>query len=400
MADKKFNNNIDLQKHELKQHVLHKLGAAPGAPVEGQLYYHTANKLPYVYNGTAFIFPGVNGFTDLTDTNFAGFAAGTDLQYLVYDLATTKWIPKTIVLNLDDCADVNFPIGLVTGQSLVYNGVTAKWENKIVSGAGGLGINNAGTGRMVLSGASAASNLEGQLTILWNAANELMTFGATAISKEVTLITRVKDAAGASRAAGTTIGVIGSASYYPGADFINAGIYIIAAENHAPTLANGKGTVLQFKTAANVSGVKNLAMQISQSGCVIIKPVDYTTDHTKTDFYIKGGLANGVREVINATVVIDVAGYDNKISLFVSDLAPHDVILPDPAATYIGRELEVFVFASNAESITLKTVSSLTRIWYAGAAQSSVVTTAYGRTWRLICIPINGVYHWMLNDHS
>jgi len=400
MPDKKFHNNIDFQQHEVRSVVLEKLAAAPGAPVEAQFYYNTVNKHMYVYNGASWVFPGATDLDSLSDTDFSGFVAGTDDQYLIYDQASGTWIPGTIELNLDDCADVNFPIGLANGQALVYNSVTGKWENTVISGAGGLGINNAGVERLVLSGASAVANLEAQATITFNSANEIFDIGATAISKPVYLSLSLKSDVGAAIPAGNPIAIFGGLGYNLAASAPNAGIRITAGENHSPTLPNGNGTVLEFISTINNGVAPVSQMHISRTGCVVVNPSAYSDDHAKSDFYNKGGVANIVRTVKNLNVTIDAAGYDNKVTLFVDDLAAKSVTLPDPTVDYLGREIEIFVFASNAENVTLVTAGALTRIWYNGSATASVLTTAYGRTWRVICLDIDGTYHWMVNDHS
>lgn len=45
--------SLDLNKNELQNAKLHPLAAAPGSAGAGQVYYNTADKLLYVYNGTA-----------------------------------------------------------------------------------------------------------------------------------------------------------------------------------------------------------------------------------------------------------------------------------------------------------------------------------------------------------
>lgn len=48
-----FLSNIDLNKNELQNIVLHKAASAPSNPKEGQVYYNTTDKNLYRYNGTS-----------------------------------------------------------------------------------------------------------------------------------------------------------------------------------------------------------------------------------------------------------------------------------------------------------------------------------------------------------
>jgi len=48
----KYLNNINLNRNELQNAVIHPLGTAPATPVEGQIYYNSTDDLIYVYDGT------------------------------------------------------------------------------------------------------------------------------------------------------------------------------------------------------------------------------------------------------------------------------------------------------------------------------------------------------------
>lgn len=47
-----FRANVNLNKNELQNSVIHKLASAPSSPVTGQLYYNTADNNLYLYDGT------------------------------------------------------------------------------------------------------------------------------------------------------------------------------------------------------------------------------------------------------------------------------------------------------------------------------------------------------------
>ena len=65
-----FGSPIDLQKLELQNPVIHQLATAPSSPVQGQVYYNTADDNLYVYDGASWI--------DLTSQGVT-YTAGTGL---------------------------------------------------------------------------------------------------------------------------------------------------------------------------------------------------------------------------------------------------------------------------------------------------------------------------------
>src|SRR5210317_1839927 len=77
----KYLSNIDLNKNELQNAVIHPLGTAPGTPVEGQIYYDssTGDKHLYLYNGTAWI--QLSEGTHTTDYVSNVALSGTDLTF-------------------------------------------------------------------------------------------------------------------------------------------------------------------------------------------------------------------------------------------------------------------------------------------------------------------------------
>lgn len=46
---RKFLTNIDMNKSEIQNLLIHKLATAPSSPVEGQIYYNTTDHIPYMY---------------------------------------------------------------------------------------------------------------------------------------------------------------------------------------------------------------------------------------------------------------------------------------------------------------------------------------------------------------
>jgi hypothetical protein len=75
-AIQKYKHDIDLDKNQLLNALLHPLNTDPASPHESQVYYNTVDKVVYVYNGTAWVSIGAlqsvqdagNGYFDITTT--------------------------------------------------------------------------------------------------------------------------------------------------------------------------------------------------------------------------------------------------------------------------------------------------------------------------------------------
>ena len=75
----KIINNLNLNKNELQNAVVHNLAAAPSNPVEGQQYYNTSDHKLYVYDGTNWVEETSQGhaLSDSTPEANGTGAAGT-----------------------------------------------------------------------------------------------------------------------------------------------------------------------------------------------------------------------------------------------------------------------------------------------------------------------------------
>ena len=67
----KFLNNLNLNKNQIQNALMHPLAVAPSSPKEGQMYYNTNDKMLYYYNGTAWI--------GLNDIDLSEYAKKTDI---------------------------------------------------------------------------------------------------------------------------------------------------------------------------------------------------------------------------------------------------------------------------------------------------------------------------------
>ncbi|WP_425005765.1 hypothetical protein [Mycolicibacterium sp. S3B2] len=65
-------SHLDLGKNELRNAVIQPLASAPSSPVEGQIYYNTADDKPYIYDGSTWLDlaqqPSGSGSTNLSAT--------------------------------------------------------------------------------------------------------------------------------------------------------------------------------------------------------------------------------------------------------------------------------------------------------------------------------------------
>ena len=97
----KFLTNLDLSKNELQNVILHPLATAPGSPTQGQMYYNTADKKAYLFNGSTWVL--------LTPVEVQNIGS------------------------LNDIADISITLA-TTGDILRWNGTT--WVNSSLAAAG------------------------------------------------------------------------------------------------------------------------------------------------------------------------------------------------------------------------------------------------------------------------
>jgi len=90
----KYLNNLNLNQNELQNAIIQKLSTAPSTPVEGQVYYNTANHAFYVYNGTDWItYADASGAMVVHDNDYhsVDFEDSANKENTTIDTSTTKY---------------------------------------------------------------------------------------------------------------------------------------------------------------------------------------------------------------------------------------------------------------------------------------------------------------------
>lgn len=128
---KRFLTNIDLNKNELQNVVIHKLATAPASPTEGQIYYNTTDDLIYLRLAASW-----KNITGELDDIIAGFNAmqindngdGT----LTIDIATASQTDKGL-MSITDKAKLDNATNLGTASTLVQRDASGNAQFNRVS---------------------------------------------------------------------------------------------------------------------------------------------------------------------------------------------------------------------------------------------------------------------------
>lgn len=129
----KYLSNIDLNKNQLQNPVIHSLGTAPSTPAEGQIYFDssTGDKHIYLYNGTAWV--QLSEGTHTTDYVSNVSLSGTDLNFTgvgnafngTVDLSSLEEIVNNSTVTISAGSGLsgggNFTLNQATNASITIN---------------------------------------------------------------------------------------------------------------------------------------------------------------------------------------------------------------------------------------------------------------------------------------
>lgn len=128
----KFVTNLDLNKNQLENVVIHNLSVAPSNPAVGQQYYNTTNNKLYIWTGTEW-----DNLSDVADLSAYRTAADQDIidatkQPTLVSGTNIKTVNGNSLLGSGN-VDIN-GLPTQTGQSgkfLTTDGTDASWGNPV-----------------------------------------------------------------------------------------------------------------------------------------------------------------------------------------------------------------------------------------------------------------------------
>lgn len=123
----KYLSNIDLNKNQLQNPVIHSLGTAPATPVEGQIYFDSTagDKHIYLYNGTAWVQLSEGAHT--SDSYVSNVSlSGTDLTFTGVGSAFNGTVDLSSLDEIVNNSTITINAGnyLSTGGSFTLNQAT------------------------------------------------------------------------------------------------------------------------------------------------------------------------------------------------------------------------------------------------------------------------------------